>query len=57
MDIYVVASKDVAMILLIIAGGALKQVLMDSGVSQTIADSLQGWDVHPWFWPDYYCYH
>ncbi|WP_194976162.1 gluconate:H+ symporter [Aquiflexum lacus] len=48
MDIYVVASKDVAMILLIIAGaGALKQVLMDSGVSQTIADSLQGWDVHP----------
>lgn len=48
MDLYVVASKDVAMILLIIAGaGALKQVLMDSGVSQTIADSLQGWDVHP----------
>jgi Gnt-I system high-affinity gluconate transporter len=48
MDIYVVASKDVAMIVLIIAGaGALKQVLMDSGVSQTIADSLQGWDVHP----------
>jgi Gnt-I system high-affinity gluconate transporter len=48
MDIYVVAAKDVAMILLIIAGaGALKQVLMDSGVSQTIADSLQGWDVHP----------
>ena len=48
MDIYVVASKDVAMIILIIAGaGALKQVLMDSGVSQTIADSLQGWDVHP----------
>lgn len=48
MDIYVVASKDVAMILLIIAGaGALKQVLLDSGVSQTIADSLQGWDMHP----------
>ncbi|SMD42373.1 Gnt-I system high-affinity gluconate transporter [Aquiflexum balticum DSM 16537] len=48
MDIYVVASKDVAMILLIIAGaGALKQVLLDSGVSQTIADSLQGWDVDP----------
>jgi Gnt-I system high-affinity gluconate transporter len=48
MDIYVVASKDIAMIVLIIAGaGALKQVLMDSGVSQTIADSLQGWDVHP----------
>ena len=48
MDLYVVTSKDVAMIVLIIAGaGALKQVLMDSGVSQTIADSLQGWDVHP----------
>jgi len=44
----VVAAKDVAMILLFIAGaGALKQVLMDSGVSQTIAASLQGWDVHP----------
>jgi Gnt-I system high-affinity gluconate transporter len=48
MDIYVAATKDIAMILLIIAGaGALKQVLMDSGVSQTIADNLQGWDVHP----------
>jgi Gnt-I system high-affinity gluconate transporter len=48
MDLYVTASKDIAMIVLIIAGaGALKQVLMDSGVSQTIADSLQGWDVHP----------
>jgi Gnt-I system high-affinity gluconate transporter len=48
MNIYVVATKDIAMILLIIAGaGALKQVLMDSGVSLTIADALQGWDVHP----------
>jgi Gnt-I system high-affinity gluconate transporter len=48
METYVVATKDIAMILLIIAGaGALKQVLMDSGVSQSIADSLQGWDVHP----------
>ncbi len=48
MDIYVIATKDIAMILLIIAGaGALKQVLMDSGVSLVIADSLQGWDVHP----------
>ncbi|MBD8487866.1 gluconate transporter [Echinicola sp. CAU 1574] len=48
MDIYVVAVKDVSMIILIIAGaGALKQVLMDSGVSQVIADSLEGWDVHP----------
>ncbi|RZS94976.1 gluconate:H+ symporter [Cecembia calidifontis] len=48
METYVVATKDIAMILLIIAGaGALKQVLMDSGVSKSIADSLQGWDVHP----------
>lgn len=48
MDYYVVATKDVAMILLIIAGaGALKQVLMDSGVSLEIAAALQGWDVHP----------
>jgi len=48
MDLYVVSVKDISMILLIIAGaGALKQVLMDSGVSQTIADGLQGWDVHP----------
>jgi Gnt-I system high-affinity gluconate transporter len=48
MDIYVVAAKDIAMILLIIAGaGALKQVLMDSGVSVVIADGLRGWEVHP----------
>ncbi|WP_200975946.1 gluconate:H+ symporter [Echinicola sp. 20G] len=48
MDIYVVAVKDVSMIILIIAGaGALKQVLMDSGVSQVIADGLEGWEVHP----------
>jgi Gnt-I system high-affinity gluconate transporter len=48
MDIYVIATKDIAMILLIIAGaGALKEVLMASGVSIEIADALQGWDVHP----------
>ncbi|WP_194774987.1 gluconate:H+ symporter [Pararhodonellum marinum] len=48
MDIYVDATKDIAMILLIIAGaGALKQVLMDSGVSIYIADALQDWDMHP----------
>src|SRR5690606_6778692 len=50
MDSYVLAVKDIAMILLIIAGaGALKQVLMDSGVSLSIADSLQEWDMHPLF--------
>ena len=50
MDSYTVAVKDIAMILLIIAGaGALKQVLMDSGVSDTIAFSLQQWDMNPLF--------
>ncbi len=48
MDIYGDAVKDVAMILLIIAGsGALKQVLSDSGVSTEIGTILQGWQVHP----------
>lgn len=48
MDIYGDAVKDVAMILLVIAGaGALKEVLMDSGVSEEIAVSLQSMEVHP----------
>ncbi len=48
MSHYVESVKDIAMILLIIAGaGALKEVLMVSGVSQDIADALRGWDVHP----------
>jgi Gnt-I system high-affinity gluconate transporter len=54
MDIYGDAVKDIAMILLIMAGaGALKQVLMDSGVSDEIGVMLTGMDVHPlilgWF--------
>lgn len=54
MDIYGDAVKDIAMILLIMAGaGALKQVLMDSGVSDEIGIMLTGMDVHPlilgWF--------
>lgn len=50
MDSYVVAVKDIAMILLIIGGaGAFKQILMDSGVSMAIADSLNGWNMHPLF--------
>ncbi|WP_285058872.1 gluconate:H+ symporter [Pedobacter ginsengisoli] len=45
MTIYVSAVKDIAMILLIIAGsGALKQVLADSGVSNQIANALN--DLH-----------
>ena len=48
MNIYGDAIKDVSMILLIIGGsGALKQVLTDSGVSKEIANTLQGWQMHP----------
>jgi Gnt-I system high-affinity gluconate transporter len=48
MDIYGDAVKDIAMILLIMSGaGALKQILMDSGVSADIGILLTGLDVHP----------
>lgn len=48
MNIYGDAVKDVVMILLVIAGaGALKEVLMDSGVSDEIAASLQSIEIHP----------
>ncbi|MDT0540613.1 gluconate:H+ symporter [Croceitalea sp. P059] len=48
MDGYTDSVKDVAMILLIVAGaGALKQIFIDSGVSSDIADLLGGWDVNP----------
>lgn len=44
--IYADAVKDVAMIVLIIAGaGALKQVLADSGVSNEIAAAMQSWRI------------
>lgn len=54
MDIYGDAVKDIAMILLIMAGaGALKQILIDSGVSAEIGAVLTSLDVHPllmgWF--------
>lgn len=50
MDFYGEAVKDVALILLIVAGaGALKQILMDSGVSKEIGAMLQGWPVNPLF--------
>ncbi|PWU01744.1 MAG: gluconate transporter [Bacteroidetes bacterium] len=42
MEIYADAARDISMILLIIAGaGAFKQVLTDSGISDTIAATLQ----------------
>jgi len=48
MKIYEEAVKDVAIILLIVAGaGALKEVFIDSGVSLEIAGVLQEWPVHP----------
>jgi Gnt-I system high-affinity gluconate transporter len=54
MDIYAEAVKDIAMLLLIMSGaGALKQILVGSGVSAEIGLLLDGLDVHPlvlgWF--------
>lgn len=48
MNVYGEAVKDVAMILLIIAGaGTLKEILLISGVSQEIANYLGGLPIHP----------
>lgn len=48
MNIYADAVKEVSLILLIIGGaGALKQVLIDSGVSQEIAAQLNTINIHP----------
>jgi Gnt-I system high-affinity gluconate transporter len=48
MNGYADAVKDVSLILLIIgSAGALKQVLIDSGVSQQIAQQLNGVNLHP----------
>lgn len=48
MDIYTLATKDISMILLIVAGaGALKQIFTDSGVSLALAEGIQSWDMHP----------
>jgi Gnt-I system high-affinity gluconate transporter len=48
MNSYGEAVKDVSMIMLIMGGaGALKQILMDSGVSQDIATLLDGLNAHP----------
>ena len=48
MSIYGDATKDVALILLIISGaGILKQVLLDSGVSGQIAAALQQINIQP----------
>jgi Gnt-I system high-affinity gluconate transporter len=48
MDLYGDAVKDVALILLIVAGaGALKQIFIDSGVSKEIGASLQDLRMDP----------
>jgi Gnt-I system high-affinity gluconate transporter len=48
MDYYTYAIKDVSMIILIIAGaGALKQILVESGVSNEIADILKNLPLSP----------
>jgi gluconate transporter len=54
METYASAIKDIAIILLIIAGaGALKQVFVDSGVSLQLAAYLEGVEINPlllgWF--------
>jgi Gnt-I system high-affinity gluconate transporter len=48
MSHYAEAVKDVALILLVVAGaGALKQVLVDSGVSESIGNLLQHMQINP----------
>ncbi|NID11370.1 gluconate:H+ symporter [Fibrivirga algicola] len=48
-DLLVDSVKEVAMLFLIFGGaGALKQVLTDAGVSQSIADLMQGSSLHPY---------
>lgn len=48
MEMYAGAIKDISVILLIVAGaGALKQVFVDSGVSNDIARVLTGIDINP----------
>ena len=48
MEHYGEAVKDISMILLIMSGaGALKQILIDSGVSLQIAAALGELNIHP----------
>jgi gluconate transporter len=54
METYGAAVKDIALILLIVAGaGALRQIFVESGASQDIAASLEGISLNPlilgWF--------
>jgi len=48
MTTYQDAAKDIALILLIVAGsGALKEILIDSGVGDEIAKSVQAFNLNP----------
>ncbi|NJM25582.1 MAG: TRAP transporter large permease subunit [Bacteroidia bacterium] len=48
MNIYVESVKDIAMLLLIVAGaGSLKEILIESGVGNEIGDALQHVNMHP----------
>ncbi len=48
MNHYGDAMKDISVIIFIVAGaGALKQIFIDSGVSERIAAMLQTWPIHP----------
>ncbi len=50
MEFYGESIKDVSLIFLVVAGaGALKQILIDSGVSGEIGEMLKSWSVHPLF--------
>lgn len=48
MDTFADGIKDIAMIIFIVgAGGAFKQVIIDSGVGETIAAYMQDWNMNP----------
>lgn len=48
MDIYVQACKDIAMIILIVAGsGIFKVVMEESGVSMLLANAMETLPIHP----------
>ena len=54
MDIYVQACKDIAMLILIVAGSGMFKVIMErSGVSMVLASSMESLPIHPlilgWF--------
>ena len=50
MQAYAEAIKDILLIIMVIAGaGALKQVFIDSGVSNSLANAMNSWNLPPLF--------